>query len=84
MPDNTTMEMTWPVGSPPAVKPLNRFDVIRWDYFTEEKIYLKSDFSNVENLQGAHLLDIQVGKKFIFCTIKKKLKMNLKFSSFFI
>lgn len=54
------MEIVWPIGSPSSVKPLNRFDVLRWDYFTQDKIYLKSDFNNVEDLIGADLLDIKV------------------------
>lgn len=62
------MEMPWPVGSPPSVKPLNRFDVLRWDYFTENQIYLKSDFKNVETMKGADLLDVKVCK----LTIKLK------------
>lgn len=58
--DNKTMEIPWPIGSPASVKPLNRFDVLRWDYFTEYKIYLKSDFNNVDELKGADLLDVKV------------------------
>ncbi|KAK6627535.1 hypothetical protein RUM44_010013 [Polyplax serrata] len=57
--DNKTMEIPWPIGSPASVKPLNRFDVLRWDYFTEYKIYLKSDFNNVDELKGADLLDVK-------------------------
>ena len=33
----------WPVGVPPPFKPPTRFDVLRWDYFNETHIYLKTD-----------------------------------------
>ncbi|KAJ4439449.1 hypothetical protein ANN_07573 [Periplaneta americana] len=51
--------VTWPVGSPPGNVPSSRFDVLRWDYFTESEIYLQSDFSNVKPLEGADKKDIQ-------------------------
>lgn len=35
--------IAWPVGVPPPFKPPTRFDVLRWDYFNETHIYLKSD-----------------------------------------
>ena len=44
--------ITWPVGVPEPYRPKNRFDVIRWDYFTETHIYFKNDFTNVEELTG--------------------------------
>lgn len=33
----------WPVGAPPPFKPPTRFDVLRWDYFNETHIFLKTD-----------------------------------------
>ncbi|XP_021935105.1 chondroitin sulfate synthase 2 isoform X3 [Zootermopsis nevadensis] len=51
--------VTWPVGSPSGNVPTNRFDVLRWDYFTDTEIYLHSDFSNVKKLDGADKTDIQ-------------------------
>jgi hypothetical protein len=52
--------ITWPVGSPPGNVPTSRFDVLRWDYFTDTEMYLNSDFSNVKELEGADKKDIQV------------------------
>ncbi|CAH1788052.1 unnamed protein product [Owenia fusiformis] len=49
---------TWPIGIPPPFKPKTRFDVIRWDYFTETQIFLENDFSNVKPLTGVHKLDV--------------------------
>jgi len=54
-------EMTWPVGSQPSSKPQNRFDVLQWDYFTENSIYPESDFGSVKDLNGADREDIKVG-----------------------
>ena len=39
-------------GVPEPYKPKNRFDVIRWDYFTETLIYFQDDFTNVKPLKG--------------------------------
>ncbi|XP_076461229.1 chondroitin sulfate synthase 2-like [Babylonia areolata] len=51
--------ISWPIGVPEPYKPKNRFDVIRWDYFTETLIYLQDDFTNIKLLKGADKLDIQ-------------------------
>ncbi|RZF45951.1 hypothetical protein LSTR_LSTR008328 [Laodelphax striatellus] len=51
--------VTWPVGSQPGNKPVNRFDVLRWDYFTQTHIYLANDFSNIRSLTGAEKIDVQ-------------------------
>jgi hypothetical protein len=40
----------WPVGVPPPFKPPTRFDVLRWDYFNETHIYLKTDV--IDLMQG--------------------------------
>lgn len=52
--------VTWPIGIPSGNVPTNRFDVLRWDYFTDTEVYLNSDFSNVKKLEGADKKDIQV------------------------
>lgn len=70
--------VTWPVGIPPGIVPTNRFDVIRWDYFTDTEIYLDSDFSNGKKLEGADKNDIQVtnnwdsSTKIHFCLYAEK------------
>lgn len=51
--------VSWPIGVPEPYKPKNRFDVIRWDYFTETHIFFQDDFTNVKELIGADKLDIQ-------------------------
>lgn len=52
-------KVTWPVGNQVGNKPMTRFDVLRWDYFTESHIYLSTDFSNVRPLNSAERLDIK-------------------------
>jgi len=51
-------EISWPIGVQERVKPQTRFDVLRWDYFTEEHIYLEDDFTNVSPLKGADKEDV--------------------------
>lgn len=51
--------ISWPIGVPEPYKSKNRFDVIRWDYFTETLIYFENDFNNMKLLKGADRLDVQ-------------------------
>lgn len=43
-------------GIPEPYRPKNRFDVIRWDYFTETHIFFQDDFTNVKELLGIMLV----------------------------
>lgn len=45
------------LGVSPPSRPQNRFDLIRWDYFTETHIYYDSDFSNIRELKGERKID---------------------------
>ncbi|XP_076435951.1 chondroitin sulfate synthase 2-like [Babylonia areolata] len=51
--------ISWPIGVPEPYKPRNRFDIIRWDYFTETLIYFENDFTNLKPLKGADKQDVQ-------------------------
>ncbi|KFQ12763.1 Chondroitin sulfate synthase 2, partial [Leptosomus discolor] len=51
---------TWPVGIPPPFQPKTRFEVLRWDYFTEEQVYACVDGSPKCELRGADLADVEV------------------------
>uniref|UniRef100_A0A0B6ZGM6 Hexosyltransferase n=1 Tax=Arion vulgaris TaxID=1028688 RepID=A0A0B6ZGM6_9EUPU len=51
--------VSWPIGIPEPYRPKNRFDVIRWDYFTETHIFFQDDFTNVKELIGIDKLDVQ-------------------------
>ena len=35
LPEGET-ELSWPIGINPSFKPTNRWDIIVWDYFTED------------------------------------------------
>lgn len=52
--------VTWPIGNQPGNRPLTRFDVLRWDYFTETRIYSSTDFNNVRELNEAEKQDVKV------------------------
>jgi hypothetical protein len=41
----------WPLGVPPPYKPPTRFDVLRWDYFNETHIYLKTDDNVIDPMK---------------------------------
>ncbi|XP_050418344.1 chondroitin sulfate synthase 2 [Patella vulgata] len=51
--------VNWPIGVPEPYKPKSRFDVIRWDYFTETHIYFQDDFTNYKELKGVDKQDVQ-------------------------
>ncbi|KPP70624.1 chondroitin sulfate synthase 2-like [Scleropages formosus] len=48
----------WPVGVNPPFEPKTRFEVLRWDYFTEELIYTCLDESPKCELRGIDKMDI--------------------------
>lgn len=47
--------IAWPLGIPPPYKPPTRFDVLRWDYFNETHIYLKTDDSVIDTMKRMFL-----------------------------
>ncbi|XP_009988900.1 PREDICTED: chondroitin sulfate synthase 2 [Tauraco erythrolophus] len=51
---------TWPIGIPPPFEPKTRFEVLNWDYFTEEQVCGCLDGSPKCELHGA---DLQVRKQ---------------------
>lgn len=53
-------KVTWPVGSPPGSTPSTRFDVLKWDHFTDTHLYLDSRLSNIRPLNEAESADIHV------------------------
>uniref|UniRef100_A0A671SQV8 Hexosyltransferase n=1 Tax=Sinocyclocheilus anshuiensis TaxID=1608454 RepID=A0A671SQV8_9TELE len=48
----------WPVGINPPFEPKTRFEVLRWDYFTEDKVYSCIDGSSKCELRGIDKLDV--------------------------
>ncbi|XP_067111044.1 chondroitin sulfate synthase 2 isoform X2 [Osmerus mordax] len=58
----------WPVGISPPFEPKSRFEVLRWDYFTEEQIYScidgspKCELRGVDRLDVADVIDVAMGE----------------------
>ncbi|XP_012705510.2 chondroitin sulfate glucuronyltransferase [Fundulus heteroclitus] len=50
--------VTWPIGLNSPFKPKTRFEVINWDYFTEEHIYSCTDGSPKCEMRGADRADV--------------------------
>lgn len=49
----------WPIGIPPPFEPKTRFEVLRWEYFTEDQMYSCADGSPKCPLEGVDLLDVE-------------------------
>ncbi|CAF4644685.1 unnamed protein product [Rotaria sp. Silwood1] len=69
----------WPVGVPPPFKPPSRFDVLRWDYFTETHIYLKTDNDVMDLLKDDDYEDIHEVIDYSVEQLQKKYGTELKF-----
>ncbi|XP_070770995.1 chondroitin sulfate synthase 2 isoform X2 [Enoplosus armatus] len=48
----------WPVGINPPFEPKSRFEVLKWEYFTEEEIYSCIDGSPKCELRGVDRMDV--------------------------
>ncbi|RVE57752.1 hypothetical protein OJAV_G00202270 [Oryzias javanicus] len=48
----------WPVGVSPPFEPKSRFEVLKWEYFTEEEIYSCVDEAPKCELRGVDKLDV--------------------------
>ncbi|KAH3714992.1 chondroitin sulfate glucuronyltransferase-like [Dreissena polymorpha] len=64
--------LTWPLGVQPSYKPLNRFSVLQWTYFTETHLYLDNELTNIKEITGADRLDIADIKKFTMDSLSEK------------
>ncbi|XKL59141.1 hypothetical protein PGB90_000157 [Kerria lacca] len=73
--------VTWPVGNQPGSKPNDRFDILRWDYFTETHVYLSNDFNNLRRLNEAEREDIKIVINACVEMIQKKYSTVYRFSS---
>ncbi|KPP75120.1 chondroitin sulfate glucuronyltransferase-like [Scleropages formosus] len=49
---------TWPIGISPPFRPKTRFEVINWDYFTEEHMYSCSNGAPKCELKGVDRADV--------------------------
>ncbi|MBN3300943.1 chondroitin sulfate synthase 2 [Amia ocellicauda] len=48
----------WPIGISPPFEPKTRFEVLRWDYFTEDQVYSCNDGSPKCELHGIDKADV--------------------------
>ncbi|XP_030064705.1 chondroitin sulfate synthase 2 isoform X2 [Microcaecilia unicolor] len=49
---------TWPIGINRPFQPKTRFEVLRWDYFTEDQVYCCVDGSPKCELRGVDMTDV--------------------------
>lgn len=54
-----TGSLVWPLGVPEPYKPINRYSVIQWTYFTDTHLYLDNELTNIQPVLGADKLDIE-------------------------
>lgn len=58
----------WPIGINPPFEPKSRFEVLRWEYFTEEEIYScidgspKCELSGIDRMDVADVIDAAMGE----------------------
>ncbi|TKS67437.1 Chondroitin sulfate synthase 2 [Collichthys lucidus] len=58
----------WPVGINPPFEPKSRFEVLKWEYFTEEEIYScidgspKCELSGIDRMDVADVIDVAMGE----------------------
>ncbi|CAF0839088.1 unnamed protein product [Adineta ricciae] len=69
----------WPPGVPAPFKPPTRFDVLRWDYFNETHIYLKTDSEVVDRLKQIDYEDVHEVIDHSVQQLQKKYGTDLKF-----
>ncbi len=50
--------LVWPLGVPEPYKPLNRHEVIRWDYFNSSHVFFLTDFDVVNEMTDIWKLDV--------------------------
>ncbi|UJR28347.1 hypothetical protein I4U23_009589 [Adineta vaga] len=69
----------WPVGVPPPFKPSSRFDVLRWDYFNETHLYLKTDLDVIDRMKPDDYQDVHEVIEHAIEQLQKKYGIQLKF-----
>ncbi|XP_053184780.1 chondroitin sulfate synthase 2 isoform X2 [Scomber japonicus] len=58
----------WPVGINPPFEPKSRFEVLKWEYFTEKEIYScidgspKCELRGIDSMDVADVIDIAMGE----------------------
>ncbi|KAM9343021.1 chondroitin sulfate synthase 2 [Pholidichthys leucotaenia] len=58
----------WPLGISPPFEPKSRFEVLKWEYFTEEEIYScidgspKCELRGIDHMDVADVIDAAIGE----------------------
>ncbi|XP_034562239.1 chondroitin sulfate glucuronyltransferase [Notolabrus celidotus] len=71
--------VTWPVGINPPFKPRTRFEVINWEYFTEEHIYSCVDSSPKCEMRGADRADVNAVLEIAVERLNERYQPQLRF-----
>ncbi|XP_072307157.1 chondroitin sulfate glucuronyltransferase [Eucyclogobius newberryi] len=71
--------VTWPIGINPPFKPRTRFEVINWEYFTEEHIYSCIDSSPKCEIRGADHTDVAAVLDIAVERLNEKYQPQLRF-----
>ncbi|XP_037312298.2 chondroitin sulfate glucuronyltransferase [Pungitius pungitius] len=71
--------VTWPVGINPPFKPRTRFEVINWEYFTEEHIYSCVDSSPKCEMRGADRADVSAVLEVAVERLNERYQPQLRF-----
>ncbi|KAK9527594.1 hypothetical protein VZT92_014142 [Zoarces viviparus] len=71
--------VTWPIGINPPFKPRTRFEVINWEYFTEEHIYSCIDSSPKCEMRGADRADVNAVLEIAVERMNERYQPQLRF-----
>ncbi|KAF7711268.1 chondroitin sulfate synthase 2 [Silurus meridionalis] len=71
----------WPIGVAPPFEPKTRFEVLRWDYFTEEQLFSCADGAPKCQLSGADRADVNDVIKVAVDELNKKYSPVLQLST---
>ncbi|XP_058498070.1 chondroitin sulfate glucuronyltransferase [Solea solea] len=71
--------VTWPIGINPPFKPRTRFEVINWEYFTEEHIYSCIDGSPKCEMRGADRADVNAILEIAVERLNERYQPQLRF-----
>ncbi|XP_072539818.1 chondroitin sulfate synthase 2 [Salminus brasiliensis] len=71
----------WPIGIPPPFQPKSRFEVLRWDYFTEEQLYSCADGAPKCQVNGADREDVASVIQVAVAELNKKYSPMLRLSA---
>lgn len=59
MATNVTDQFSWPPGLPAASRQRSRYELLKWDYFTDQDIFESSNDQNVRPLSGVNQKDVK-------------------------